>query len=336
MTSLESHTWFRKARPSLYILILLLALAGSLTVKLRARGVFACPASYGATSYLSDCNAAAYGDYDHGAFWFGLEPEASLAVADAKVLFLGNSRVQFALSTPSTAQWFADAGISFYLLGLSHSETVTYFAPLLPKIGPRAHVFVVNVDRFFDDRISPPTAQILQGRDIGARYREKQSWQTLHKPLCSALAFICGNEMAVYRARGDGTWRTSGTLPAAGRAVSEGEPSNVERWPEYVSLAKKFMAQLDTQPQCVLLTLVPTVQTKRAEAQAIADALGLPLIAPRIDDLKTFDGSHLDPASANRWSAAFLEIAGSRIRECAAKRAVSAVTGRGAPLGAGS
>ena len=33
-----------------------------------------------------------YGDYDHGAIWFGLEPAADAAAANAQVLFLGNSR----------------------------------------------------------------------------------------------------------------------------------------------------------------------------------------------------------------------------------------------------
>jgi hypothetical protein len=45
-------------------------------------------------------------------------------------------------------------------------------------------------------------------------------------------------------------------------------------------------------------------------------ALGSELIAPQVDGLRTFDGSHLDAASAERWSAAFLDAAGPRIREC--------------------
>jgi hypothetical protein len=336
MTSSESLNWFRKAMPGLYVLILAAALAGSLVLKVRLRGVFACPASYGTTAYLSDCNAANYGDYDHGAFWFGLEPEAWRAAAQAKVVFIGNSRLQFALSTPGTEKWFAQKAISFYLLGFSHSETVAYLAPLLAKIEPRASVYVIHVDRFFDDRVSPPTAQILHERDIRARYREKQVWQTLHRYLCGPLPIICGGALGVYRTRADGTWRTSGELPLAGSRVSDGKPTSMERWPEYVAMAKKFVGELQTRRQCVLLTLVPTVDTKRAEAQAIADALGLPLIAPHIDDLKTFDGSHLEPASAARWSAAFLDAAGETIQNCASNRPASATNDRIFASGSGS
>ena len=329
MTSPKSQPWFRKASPSFYVVILLLALAVSVAFKLRARGVFACPASYGA-AYLSDCNAANFGDYDHGAWWFGLEPEAKRAAAGAKVLLVGNSRLQFALSGANTAEWFRQAGISYYLLGFSHSETVMFMTPLLARIEPRAQAVVINVDRFFDDRVSPPAGQIMQEKDIFSRYREKQVWQTLHKPVCGALPLLCGKQLGVYRERGTGAWHTSGTLPDLASTVSDAKPSNVDHWPTYISLAKKFVDELGVDPKCVVLTLVPTVATKRSEAQAIAEALGMPLIAPRIDDLKTFDGSHLEPTSARRWSTAFLESAGPLIRECAADRAAAA-TGRGDP-----
>jgi hypothetical protein len=324
MISSKSRSWLRKARPVLYAFLIVGALAGSLALKVRFKGVFACPASYGAAAYLSDCNAANYGDYDHGAFWFGLEPDASRAAGEAKVLFLGNSRLQFALSTPLTLQWFSRNAISFYLLGFSHSETVAFVAPLLARIDPRASVYVIQVDRFFDDRVSPPTQRLRQDRDIRATYREKQFWQSMHKPVCGALPFLCGDELGVFRARADGVWHTAGERPRTPAAVFDGKPSNVDRWPEYITIAKKFVGDLRAKRQCVLLTLVPTVETKRAEAQAIADALGLPLIAPRIDDLKTFDGSHLEPASAARWSAAFIEAAGPIIEDCAANRPTSA------------
>jgi hypothetical protein len=49
---------------------------------------------------------------------------------------------------------------------------------------------------------------------------------------------------------------------------------------------------------------------------AIAASLDHDVVAPQIEGLHTFDGSHLDEASAERWSAAFLKEAGPRIRDC--------------------
>jgi hypothetical protein len=237
-------------------------------------------------------------------------------VAEADVLVVGNSRLQFAFSGAATARWFSVPGIRYYLLGFSASETVAFMGPLLSKTRPRAKVYVINVDRFFDDRVSPPTEQILQGRDILDRYKEKRTWQSLHEGLCAVLPVACGNAVAVYRARETGVWQRMGSGRFETKQVSDGQPSNVERWDQYSKLGEQFLAQLPVDPGCVILTIVPTVETKRAEAMAIAAKLGHDLLAPKIDGLRTFDGSHLDEASAERWSAAFLREAGPRIRSC--------------------
>jgi len=318
--------WYRKAVPALFVLLIACSFGGTFVYKLRVEGIFACPASgYGSNAYVSDCAATSYGDYDHGAFWFGLEPQARRAAAEADVLLVGSSRVQFAFAGTATATWFSALGIRPYLLGFSHSETVAFFGPLLSKIRPRAKVYVINVDRFFDDRVSPPTEQIFQGRDILARYTEKRTWQSLHRGLCAVLPLACGDAIAMYRTRETGAWRRMGRGPFETRQVSDGQPSNVEHWDQYARLGENFLARLPVDRNCVILTIVPTVETKRAEAMAIAAKLGHDLLAPQIDGLRTFDGSHLDEASGERWSAAFLREAGPRIRKCV--DAVQASTG---------
>ena len=95
------------ARPTIYILILLAAFAGSFFHRLRHNMIFACPANgYTADKYLSYCGASNYGDYENGAFWFGLEPAAELSAAKADVLFLGNSRTQFGFLPPQRRNGF--------------------------------------------------------------------------------------------------------------------------------------------------------------------------------------------------------------------------------------
>jgi hypothetical protein len=317
--------WYRTAVPALFVLLIASTFGGTLVYKVRVDGIFACPASgYGSDAYLSDCTARTYGDYDHGAFWFGLEPQARRAAAEADVLLVGSSRVQFAFAGTATATWFSALGIRPYLLGFSHSETVAFFGPLLSKIRPRAKVYVINVDRFFDDRVSPPTEQIFQGRDILARYTEKRTWQSLHRGLCAVLPLACGDAIAMYRTRETGAWRRMGRGPFETRQVSDGQPSNVEHWDQYARLGEAFLAQLPVDRHCVILTIVPTVETKRAEAMAIAAKLGHDLLAPQMDGLSTFDGSHLDEASSKRWSAAFLREAGPRIRRCVGSAQASA------------
>lgn len=305
------------ARPLLYVLILIISVLIAFGYKLRSDGIFSCAADqYSANHYLAYCNATAYGDYDHGAFWFGLEPEARAAAADAEVLFVGSSRMQFAFSTGATADWFSSPSVSYYLLGFSHTENTVFAGPLLAGLKPRARAYVINVDRFFDDRETPPALDILHESNALSKYKEKRFWQFLHKPICTALPAICGSHASFFRLRRTGAWQFAGSDALEPRPVSDGPPNNQERWDRYAELGRKFMAQLPVDRQCIFLTIAPSAETRKAEAKAIASALGLDLLTPELEGLITFDGSHLDRQSAERWSKAFFQAAGPRIREC--------------------
>ena len=118
---------------------------------IRTRTIFACKADgYTADRYIAYCDAGNYADYEHGAFWFDLEPSARQYAKDADVLFLGNSRLQVGFSTAATADWFKHASAQYYLLGFSYYENALFAEGLLRKLRPRANVLVINVDDFFD------------------------------------------------------------------------------------------------------------------------------------------------------------------------------------------
>jgi len=139
------------AMPGLYIWLVLAAALLAGAYGLRAYGIFRCTASgYGSDGYIGYCNTTSYGDYDHGAFWFGLEPAASVAAASAQVLFVGNSRIEFAFSSQATADWFSSLPASYYLLGFTHFENYTFEAPLLRTLRPKAKVYVINIDSWQD------------------------------------------------------------------------------------------------------------------------------------------------------------------------------------------
>ncbi len=304
-------------RPALYIIILALSVCAAYAYKLRTDGIFACPADgYTADRYLAYCNAVSYGDYDHGAFWFGLEPEARRHASAAEVLFVGSSRMQFGFSTAATTDWFTSTAASYYLLGFSHTGNVRFLEPLLEKLTPGAKVYVINVDRFFDTRESPPVAEIFHGDDVENRYDQKQSWQLPHRAICTLLPIICGNRLSMFRSRQNGSWVLKGAAELETVATSTGAADNQDQWADFAALGKSFISKLPVEPDCILLTIVPTVETKRDEAAAIARALGLDLIAPNPGGLVTYDGSHLDLPSRERWAAAFFSAAGPRIQRC--------------------
>lgn len=311
--------WLRSGA-LVYVLAIIAAMIGALVYTLRVQGVFACSAAgYGNGTYLAYCQATGFGDYDRGAIWLGLEPEVQRRAARADVLFVGSSRMQFAFSGPTTPDWFSRRAISYYLLGFTHNENVSFFAPLLARLQPRARAYVVNVDQFFDDTPTWHTRHVLGQDDVESRYRRKHLWQETQRSACSAFEWLCGDAFSIFRDRTNGSWQLHGTASTREAPVGDDELSGPAVMKRQAAQAERFIAALPVRRECVILTVVPSAKTPHADAAAIAAALGMELVAPRLEALRTFDSSHLDADSARRWSQAFLDRAGSRIGDCLGK-----------------
>ena len=314
------------SRAGLYILVVLAAMVGAFGWHMRTAGIFACPATaYGADRYLGYCQGAAYGDYDHGAVWFGLEPGVREAAAAADVLFVGNSRLQFGFSAPALGQWFEGAGkgARYYLLGFSHNETAGFTRPLLEGLQPKARAYVISVDKFFFEQPSLPAASILHEPGVLTRYLAKRDWQESHRLVCGALPALCGNEISFYRQRDTGEWSRAGSNHIVAETVKDDRPDYAGGDPRQMAAvmgrAREFAAFLDglgVARECVILTYVPSPDNNRRLANAIAAALGQELVSPDGKGLRTMDGSHLDPESAQAFTTAFLAEAGPRLAQC--------------------
>jgi hypothetical protein len=311
------------ARPALFLAIVMVAILAAWLGKRGADGIFACQAGlYTPNRYLAYCDAPAYGDYDHGAVWFGFEPAAQERAVGADVLFLGDSRMQFAFSTGATAEWFSAVPTRYYLWGFAYRENAVFAQALLDKLRPQARVYVINIDPFFERLDTEPAKIVLRNYAGGFRYEQKRLWQWAHQELCRGIPPLCGDQYAIFRSRDTGAWSVSGAGRFTSWPVSNLEVVNQDAVERYTAFGREFMARLPAKRDCVILTSVPTgaraLGTKSGTADAIATALELNLVAPVLDGLQTFDGTHLDRPSAERWSAAFFEAAAPQIRRCLA------------------
>jgi len=321
-TSAILHSVFRlQFGPLFYTLAIFAVIVATFGFHVRRDSIFACPAKlYDGNSYLGYCGATAYGDYDHGAFWFGLEPEARQHAAAADVLFIGNSRLQFGFSAPALGRWFSANNLKYYLVGFSHFENSTFLGPLLRGLHPRARAYVINVDDFFVDNVTDPGNDVMHGLNTRARYETKRTWQTVHRIVCTWQPSLCGDAITFYRQRETGEWQ-QGWAAARHQVLEPTDPPvDYESVARMKPIAERFISDLGVDRSCVFLTLVPAakpVSTNRATASALAQELGLDLISPPLEGLRTFDdGCHLDADSAERFVRAFLEISGPRMQRC--------------------
>ncbi len=322
-----TNTWkgLFAIRPIAYVAVIFLALFAAYVYKIRKETIFACQAAlYSSDRYIASCNGTHYADYEHGAFAFGLEPKAENFAREADVLFLGNSRLQFAFSTSATADWFSAVSARYYLLGFTYFENMILAEELLRKIRPRAKVYVINVDDFFDRTENQADKTILHDPTARARYQTKRLWQRVHDPLCKLLGVICGHQFEIFRSRETGAYYAEGMIKLQKiTPVSYNEVISQNVVDRNTANAIDFLKQF-VKGKCVILTLVPFVGTKIGDANAIATGLGMKLVAPvNLEGLQTWDGYHLDKRSAERWSQAFFQAAGPEIRSCLEEQRVS-------------
>ncbi len=312
---------FCSIRPLLYILIVVSAV-GVTWVFTLWDGILACPSSgYAPDRFVADCSASAYGDYEHGAFWFGLEPAAVHAASRAQVLFLGDSRVEVGFNTAATSNWFAKAAAPYYLLGFERNSNVAFAGKLLKKIKPHAKVYIINIDFFFERHESPIENFVMRDPAAKMRYEDKRRWQRIHRLICDRVPSFCGTSYVVFRSRDTGGYVIQGNHDFGGHLYRSGPVAYIhgvdqEKLDRYIASGKKFISHSSVRRPCMIATIVPYPQTNMEMARDVAAGLGLTFVAPELPGLQTFDRSHLDHASAERWTSAFFAAAGPQIRKC--------------------
>jgi hypothetical protein len=316
MSEITDETQPPRSRAGWYALVVIVAVLGAAYYHLRTDSIFGCQATgYSSERFLSYCQTDGYGDYDHGAFWFDLEPEASRAAASAQLLFVGNSRMQYGFSSLTSRQWLLENASPYYLLGFAYHPRVLFERALLKRIAPHPRAYVINLDTFFEENASVPARTVMNDPKAQSHYRQKQYWQYLHRAVCQNLVSLCGNSYGIFKDRRTGTWQTYGAI-SANEAVSVDSSVDAKMIEREVASGRQFLSELGVDPRCIIFTLVPTVDAPFAASAAIANQLHVDFIAPQPDDLLTFDGSHLDHESAERWSGEFFDAAGPRLRQC--------------------
>jgi hypothetical protein len=292
------------------IAFLLAALAafGGVAASLQISRLRCWSGGYGLDAYLGLCQSINFGDYEHAALALKLEPEAVHHFAEADVIVLGNSRAQFAFSSPATVEFFRRKGIRFYNAAFSGGDGSRFADLLWLRLLPHPKLLVINADPFFLDFLSTPALAIVNqpqaARESGESKRRFQTW---HEAICRHLPAVCGATFALFRSRLDGRLILPPfPLPRFPLKVATAMSAGLaEDLVAAEAIARRFLSDRGLAAPCVVLTVVPTEDVAPQAGRALAERLGLPFVLPDAGPLETFDHSHLDSASADRFAQAF-------------------------------
>jgi len=286
--------------------------------------------------FMAYCHSVRYGDYEHFAYYHASEPEAIEHLRTAKVLFLGSSNTQFAFSTKAVQKFFTALGVKHYVFGFGHGAQSGVAEAMITRHNLSPRVVVINADPFFTGAYNDTFVRVLEGGDerneswqvlpawmrptVHGEHRRKRELQALQQQRCSATngsdLWCSGNVDTLYRIAENGHWQVDFYRENLRIPVSIDKESHIIDLAAYAKVAQSFIGAIGVTKSCVVLTVSPRRDAPVAYAKALANQLGVQWVAPQLNDLHTIDGSHLDPDSSERWSAAFVDEIDETVRSC--------------------
>lgn len=282
----------------------------------------ACDArGYSDDAYLAYCQNEAFGDYEHAAYYRGLEPRAVAAARRADVILLGNSRMQVAFSRPETGAFFASRHLAYHLLGFGYGEMAPFAFQLVHALDLRPKILIVNVDSFFEPLSTPAAALAVRSSwKTRVDFALKAFTQPLHRFLCDRDPNPCpGGAPAVFRSRATGQWiwADARSSPISTPFVPPAPFADSATIRSDAALAETELRETGVRPACIVLTQVPQPSFDYSGlVAAVAARTGTVAVVTRLSGLATFDGSHLDRASGDAWAEAFFRDAAPAIDRC--------------------
>ena len=276
---------------------------------------------YNSDSFLAGCESEYFGNYEHGAYYFQLEPEAVSALKTASVVVLGHSRPMFALGTQSTRSFFDSRKIRYYLLGFRFAEGEIFAKSILDRLDVRPRVLILNVDNWFFAGY-----QSVEAADIAPRkahYIYKKFEQVTHKWICSIWDQsgnygICPDKNSLFRNRLNGEWDFSRFhgKNATGHPFQYDYSIDQKLLDKQLKFGRFVLEHLDVRPECIILMTVPYPDAHLGTTLELANRLGVKAVVPRLEGLATWDDSHLSADSAEMYSQAFEREIETTVRAC--------------------
>ena len=253
------------------------------------------------------------GHVDHHVLFHGMDEEALRHLREADVLLMGNSRLMFALRGPALRQYFTARGMKPFALGFGHEEQHRFPLELMQRHGLRPKIVIANVDNFFGGVTSPWGERVLADNRFDAWKTEMEATasHTIRRAMHHVVPHVPDlwegeREFVIYRSERNGSWFVATEFGRGARLMPFYKGRDAIR-PHNLQLARSFKEAVEAAGARLVFVLVPGRDVSLTHAQALADAVSVPLVAPEVPDLRTMDGSHLTDDSAARYAPVFFQ-----------------------------
>ncbi len=233
------------------------------------------------------------------------------ALGEADFWIAGNSRALCGFDRAGMAEFGRVSGRKLHHIGFGYDESGAFLQALLDRYEFRPKWVVVNCDASFWGAASSAAQRVTDGALWASWVKTKEfeaGWylrRWLHRWVPRLHS---AEKIAIWRAHADGAWLVRTRESGAGSVSIADTPLGPEAYQPLLERARDFQNALTERGARLVLTVVPSPEANAWLARQLAVDLNVPAIVVGLGEtFATFDGDHLDPASAAAFTRAFLD-----------------------------
>ena len=274
------------------------------------------PEGYERGDFMTACAGIKVDRYAFGSIYLGSQKNAVKNAKTADVIIFGNSRTMRSFSTDAMDNYFKSKGLTYVIFAVEGASFASA-QHTVNKLGLKPKIVMTNTEILYSNVVGAAFGDLVYFPDkYKTRFDFFHAAQSVQKWACQSGIKQLENYYCSGRTRAG--WRSAVTGRFKWELVAEPEKNVLitprkENTPPDARLntilpnAQEFLGNSNFNKSCHVLYIVNSPASEPKLQAALANAVNaLPVYTP-MTDLETYDNSHLDRPTSERWGEAFVK-----------------------------
>ena len=274
------------------------------------------PEGYARGDFMTACGGIKVDRYAFGSIYLGSQKNAVKNAKTADVIIFGNSRTMRSFSTDAMDNYFKSKGLTYVIFAVEGASFASA-QHTVNKLGLKPKIVMTNTEILYSNVVGAAFGDLVYFPDkYKTRFDFFHAAQSVQKWACQSGIKKLEDYYCSGRTRAG--WRSAVTGRFKWELVADPEKNvliapRTENNPPDSRLntvlpnAQEFLGNSNFKKSCHVLYMVNSPSSEPNLQAALANQVGaLPVYTP-MGDLETYDNSHLDRPTSERWGESFVK-----------------------------